>query len=307
MQQPTHNNATAPTAEPLSRVARMRRAVRLAMLLSHVLIGAALVGCVYPIVSRELRLVIRVRWCRTVLWILGVDLSVVGRAPAGCHLITANHISWLDTFVIGALFPCWYVAKAETRSWPLLGWMATANDTLFLRRGSPRAVWRINSEIRHRFARGESVVVFPEGTTTDGLRVLDFYPALFQPVIDCRRPVLPIALAYHDATGRRTSSIAYIDDAPLWRSLRAVLEAPWTHATVTLDGALETTNLQRRTLARQTCLVVRRLHSERTASGAPVEQKASSPRRGPRVQSTREVRPCARSITPRSGRECTQE
>jgi 1-acyl-sn-glycerol-3-phosphate acyltransferase len=187
----------------------------------------------------------------------GVELTVVGTIPEECHLIAANHISWLDTFVIGAVFTCWYVSKAETCSWPLLGWMAAANDTLFLRRGSVRAVWRMHAQIRDRFALGELVVVFPEGTTTDGTRVLDFYPALFQPAIDSRRPVVPLAISYHDEAADRATAVAYINDDPLWHSLRAVLEAPRTHARLALAPALATSDARRRALARHACEAVR--------------------------------------------------
>jgi 1-acyl-sn-glycerol-3-phosphate acyltransferase len=176
-------------------------------------------------------------------------------------LIAANHISWLDTFVIGAVSPCWYVSKAETRSWPLLGWIAAANNTLFLRRGSARAVWHMNALIRDRFALGESVVVFPEGTTTDGTRVLDFYPALFQPAIDTPRPVVPLALSYHDRSAARTTAVAYINDEPLWQSLRAVLDAPRTRACLAIAPALAASGMRRRTLARDACATVRRMQS----------------------------------------------
>jgi 1-acyl-sn-glycerol-3-phosphate acyltransferase len=236
----------------------VRRAFRLSALVFHVAVGAALVSLVYPLTSREVRLALRARWCRHALRALGVELRITGTVPTGCHLMAANHISWLDTFALGAVFPCCYVSKAETRAWPFLGWMAAANDTLFLRRGSARAVWRMNAEIRSRLALLQPVVVFPEGTTTDGTKVLAFYPALFQPAIDSALPVLPLALSYNDGAGHPATSVAYINDDPLWKSLRAVLEAPRIRACIAVHPALEAAGTRRRDLALQTCQAIRR-------------------------------------------------
>jgi 1-acyl-sn-glycerol-3-phosphate acyltransferase len=231
---------------------------RLSALLIHVALGAALVKFVYPRASHELRLALRARWCRKTLRVLGVDLRVVGTVPAGCHLIVANHISWLDTFAMGAVFPCWYVAKAETRAWPLLGWMAAANHTLFLRRQSARAVFRMNAEVRKLLESRQSVAVFPEGTTTDGTWVRDFYPALFQPAVDRGLTVLPLAISYRDEAAAAATSVAYIDDDPLWKSLAAVLEAPRTEARLVVDHALDGSSSSRRELAVRTCQAIRR-------------------------------------------------
>lgn len=255
------------TASPSVTRRWLRRTWRLSRLLLHVAYGAAIVRLVYPFARREMRLAIRARWCRTVLRVLGVELHVHGTLPAGCRLVVANHISWLDTFVIGAVLPCWFVSKSEMRAWPVVGWIAATNETLFLRRRSARAVYRINAEIRQKFDALQSVVVFPEGTTTDGTSVLEFYPALFQPAIDRGQPVLPLAISYRDHAGATATGIAYINDDSLWVSVRAVLDAPRTHATLAVasdaTSALSTLSdgaaITRRDLAARTCIAVRRL------------------------------------------------
>ena len=249
------------SAESISTMQRRwRRALRLLMLTVHLLVGAVAVAFVYPRASRERRLVLRARWCRHILHVLGVELEILGSPPPGCHLIAANHISWLDAFVIGAVFPCWFVAKSEVRAWAFTGWMAAANDTLFLRRRSARAAFRMNAEVRALLDAQQSVVVFPEGTTTDGSRVLDFYPALFQPAVDCALPVLPLAVCYRDESARPAPAVAYIDNDPLWKSLRAVLDAPRTKACLVLGEILGPAGLKRRGLATAACGAVRRAH-----------------------------------------------
>jgi 1-acyl-sn-glycerol-3-phosphate acyltransferase len=239
----------------------LRRAFRLARLAVHVAAGAALVTIFFFRCSRATRVAVRKRWCRQALDMLGVRLRLVGAVPADCHLFAANHISWLDVIAIGAVLPCWYVSKDEIRAWPFFGWMAAANDTLFLRRQSARAVYRMNAEIRTRLEQRQSVVVFPEGTTTDGTRVLPFYPALFQPAIDTAMPVLPLAISYFDATSAPDTAVAYIDDDPVWTSLRAVLDAPRTEVRLVLDHALAGEKRNRRELASRSCAAIRRLQS----------------------------------------------
>lgn len=238
---------------------RLRRVLRLSGLAVHLAVGAALVKLVYPRAQRATRMRIRAWWCRCVLRLLGVELQVFGTVPPGCHLIAANHVSWLDVFAIAARFPCWFVSKDDTRSWPFLGWMAVANETLFLRRASARAAWRMNVEIRARLDAQQPVVVFPEGTTTDGTRVLDFYPALFQPSVDCARTVLPLAIRYRDAAARPATAVAYVNDDPLWTSLKALLEAPRTEAHLVLGEPLDAAGWKRRDLARHTCGAIREL------------------------------------------------
>jgi 1-acyl-sn-glycerol-3-phosphate acyltransferase len=254
----------------------LRRVFRLARLVLHSVVGAVVVRLVYPFVSRETRMGLRARWCRRVLNVLGVDLRVVGTVPPGCNLIAANHISWLDVFVVGAVFPCWYVSKSETRAWPFIGWMAQANDTLFLRRWNARAAYRMNREVRARLESGEPVVVFPEGTTTDGTHVLDFYPALFQPAVDKAVPVLPLALCYRDAAGLPATAVAYIDEDPLWNSLREVLDAPRTEARLALDPVLDPRGRKRREFAADACHAIRRMQL-RQAPPTRVEERRPAP------------------------------
>jgi 1-acyl-sn-glycerol-3-phosphate acyltransferase len=183
-----------------------RRALRLSRLAFHLLLGACMVKLVYPLATRKSRMAPRNWWCCQMLRVLGVDLHTAGTLPSGCYLIAANHIAWLDVFAIGAISPCWFVAKEEARCWPFAGWMAAANDTLFLKRASPRAAYRMNAEVRRRLAAQQPVAVFPEGTTTDGTSVRDFYPALFQPAVDIGLRVLPLAISYRDtrASGDRS-------------------------------------------------------------------------------------------------------
>ena len=244
----------------------LRRALRLSRVAVHLAIGLLLVELLYPLLPRHARLAIRASWCQRMLSLLGVRLRISGPVPFGCHLIASNHVSWLDVFAIGAMFPCWFVSKAEMRAWPVFGLLSAANETLFLRRRSARAAYRMNAEIRARLGSGQSVAIFPEGTTTDGSRVLPFYPALFQPAVDGGHRVLPMVVCYRDAVGNRVAEAAYIDDEPLWTSLRAVLDAPGIEAHLLLDDPFTTVGRSRRELAARASSAVRRLHGRHGVS-----------------------------------------
>lgn len=256
----------------------VRRALRLSRLAIHLALGVALVELLYPLVRRDARMAIRARWCRQMLSLLGIRLRVSGPLPLGCHLIASNHVSWLDVFAIGATFPCWFLAKTETRAWPVFGWLAAANDTLFLRRRNARAAYRMNAEIRARLKSRQSVVIFPEGTTTDGSQVLPFYPALFQPAVDGRHRVVPLAISYHDDAGDCATAVAYINDDPLWKSLRAVLDSPGLEAHLLLDDAIDAAGRVRRDLAVRACNAITRLQRRQ---GRPRTFEGQADRRVP--------------------------
>jgi 1-acyl-sn-glycerol-3-phosphate acyltransferase len=121
-------------------------------------------------------------------------------------LVLANHMSWLDIFVINASLPAAFVSKEDVRHWPIAGWLAARNDTIFLKRGSRGHARLINQEIAAVLARDKLVAVFPEGTTTDHHH-LNLYDSL-RPSL---RPSLSASLC---------DSLARSLDDSLHRSLR---------------------------------------------------------------------------------------
>ena len=113
------------------------------------------------------------RWSRRLLTMLRVELRVDGLMPGGLHgnlLIVANHISWLDIFVLNALQPSRFIAKAELKRWPRRARLIAGCGTLFIER--ERGATRIasTSSARDALAAGDTIAIFPEGTTTDGSR-----------------------------------------------------------------------------------------------------------------------------------------
>lgn len=195
---------------------------RLARLIAHLFAGLLLVGLWFPLIAPPHRNRLKACWSRRLLGIMGIELRVVGSVPDG-GLLVANHISWLDIFVISAARPTAFVAKAEIGKWPLLGWLAGKVDTLFIVRGSRHHAQHIAHEMTARLQAGHSVAVFPEGTTSDGRQVMPFHAALLQPAISAAHPVQPLAIRYLGHNGDYTATPAYIGEISLGDSLHRTL------------------------------------------------------------------------------------
>ncbi|MFT3848093.1 MAG: lysophospholipid acyltransferase family protein [Propionivibrio sp.] len=228
---------------PTSIPVRAYRCLRLAFHFLWIAAGAALI---YPCVGARQRARLKQRWSHQILRILAIHLDLEPTdAPSG-SLIVANHVSWLDIFVINALRPSAFVSKSEVRMWPFIGWLAEKNDTVFLRRGSRGHAKVVNEEIDGRLNSGQDVAIFPEGTTTDGTHLLGFHAALLQPAVETGRPVLPLAISYHDANGEHTKGPAFVGEATLIDSFAAILSSRSLIVHLTPSTAIDTTGKTRR-------------------------------------------------------------
>ena len=232
------------------RALRAWRYLRLAL---HLVRGVLTIALIHPFTRRSTHQALRRRWSQGLLRVLGIELDARG-APvaAGCMLV-ANHISWVDIFAINALAPAAFVSKAEVRDWPLIGWLAARNDTIFLRRGSRGHARIINAETAAMLDAGCNVAIFPEGTTTDGSQLLHFHAALLQPAIACDHPIQALALQYRTPDDRFSAAPAYIGEMSLGECIANIVAAPRTIARITVGAPIATANdSDRRTLAAQT-------------------------------------------------------
>ena len=141
--------------------------------------------------------------CRAALAILGLRLRVTGQPMQAHGAMVANHASWLDIFALNARASVYFVSKAEVAGWPGIGWLARATGTVFIRRERREAAAQVRL-MRERLAHGHRLVFFPEGTSTDGRRVLPFKPTLFAAFLTPDQPDLeiqPVSVAYHAPDG----------------------------------------------------------------------------------------------------------
>jgi 1-acyl-sn-glycerol-3-phosphate acyltransferase len=117
--------------------------------------------------------------CRLSLRTLGFRLTVRGAPLAGWGAVVANHSSWLDIFVLNACQPITFVSKSEVARWPFIGWLARATGTVFIERDPRKAAAQARLFVE-RIRQGDRLLFFPEGTSTDGMRVLPFKSTLFE-------------------------------------------------------------------------------------------------------------------------------
>lgn len=176
-----------------------------------------------------------VRWCGEVLGDLGLAVAApVATPPQAPMLIVANHVSWLDSLLIGAHLPCCYVAKRELWSWPLVGPLLTASGAVPVERMSPEGLAAAVETCTQRLREGYSVCVFPEGTTTDGTRLLPFQRAFFECAVAADVPVLVAALSYR-RDERPCTGMAWRDES-FWASARRIVaQAPGVVAGLRLE------------------------------------------------------------------------
>ena len=228
----------------------IRLAWRLARVAVHLCEGLATCALVFPFASNGVRARLTRGWSRRLLRLCRVEVEHVGGVPALEHaLVVANHVSWLDIFVINALDPCRFVAKAEIRSWPVMGWLAAGAGTVFIARGNRRELRHVFKGLVEVLQQGERVALFPEGTTGLQGGVLPFHANLFEAAIDAGVPVQPYALSYVDAGGALHPSIEYVGDTSFVDSLFRILQGPSVTARLACLAPLETRGAHRRELA----------------------------------------------------------
>ena len=188
----------------------------------HLFEGLATTVVVFPWLSPDSRRH-RVRgWSARLLRLLKVEIRMVGALHGGGNvLIVANHVSWLDIFVLNSVQPMRFVAKSELARWPLLGRLVRDVGTLFVERTRRHDAHRVAIEAHQALAAGDVVAVFPEGTTTDGTQVLPFKSSLLQPIVNAQGAVQPVAMRYRGADGAPSTAAAYAGDttflASFWR------------------------------------------------------------------------------------------
>ena len=173
--------------------------------------------------------------CRGVLAVLGIRFTVEGR-PARSGLVVSNHLSYLDILIYSAAMPCVFVSKVEVNKWPYFGAAARAGGTIFIDRRSRASAAAVAVEIGERLAHDVPVLVFPEGTSTDGSSVQHFHAGLFEPAIKAQAPVTAAAVRYLIGEGIHERELCWFGDAPFLPHLWKALGAPDFRAAVTFAG-----------------------------------------------------------------------
>ena len=205
---------------------RLVALARIARLLAHLLHGMAVMALRFPSLDEAGRQARIAWWSAGVLRVLGVGLQASGVARPGPTLLLANHVSWLDIAAIHAVVPkARFVAKADVLRWPLLGWLIRGAGTLFIERERKRDALRVVHALAQALRDGQTVAVFPEGTTGSGAQPLPFHANLLQGAIATATPVQLVVLRFADAGHRFSPAAEYVGDTSLLQSLWRVAGA----------------------------------------------------------------------------------
>jgi lyso-ornithine lipid O-acyltransferase len=169
-------------------------------------------------------------WPRAFLaWVArsaGMRLRVTGTPLRRHVLIVSNHVSWLDIMMIAAASGAAFVSKDDVAAWPVIGWLARLNNTVFVARTERKAVRGQADQLRSALMRDQPVALFPEGTTGDGRTLLPFRASLFAAVAPAPLGVMvqPVAIDY----GAAGADIAWIGEEPAGANAKRVLSRPGT-------------------------------------------------------------------------------
>ena len=267
------------TRPPRKPTPALVRGVRLTRAILHIFEGIATTALVFPFAGHDSRNRMVQRWSQRLLRILSVELEhtgLLGDFPTRV-LIVANHISWLDIFVLNALQPSRFIAKADVKRWPLVGTLVGGAGTLFVDRTRRRDAARINAQIEQALAAGDVIALFPEGTTTSGRELLPFHGSLLQPVIEAGGHVLPAAIRYTHVDGSHSDAPSYVGDDSLFDSVRQLLRARRTRVCLHLGTPLPTAGRHRREVAAEAHRFIRtalELPEAATGSGTPGDPPA---------------------------------
>lgn len=211
--------------------------------------GVLRCGFVFPFITPDRRLAQTGRWCARMARALGVCIEGSGGSHPGPALLVANHVSWLDILAINAVHPARFVSKADVRHWPVLGWLVASGGTLFIERERKRDALRVVHQIADALQQGDTIAMFPEGTTGEGVALLPFHANLLQAAISSGRPLQPIALRYADARTSPSRAVVWVGDDTLVQSLWRVVMADELAVRVVQLRIIDTHNRERRELA----------------------------------------------------------
>jgi 1-acyl-sn-glycerol-3-phosphate acyltransferase len=237
----------------------LRVAVRLPAMIFLLLLGLFILFALFPRweYARQ-RLMIK-RWSGWLLTSVGVVPQELQLADAqtlstisGPVLLAANHVSWLDIFVINAIQPAHFVAKSDIRSWPLVGLLCDRSGTIFVERSRRTAVREVLQVMADRLTRQGIVAVFPEGTTGDMYTLQPFHSNFLQAAVTTRSSIVPLGITYKNADGNVADAVQFIGETTFAASAIKIMSQPKIIAKLIITQTIRVTEQTRHELCEAT-------------------------------------------------------
>jgi 1-acyl-sn-glycerol-3-phosphate acyltransferase len=191
-----------------------------------------------PSVGIRAKRVVARTWARGICRIIGLRVEVQGNPPAPPFILVSNHLSYVDIVTLMSVLPGVFVAKSEVAHWPLLGQLSRVANTIFVDRQSKKDVVRVNVGIDKALARGEGLIMFPEGTSSRGRDVLPFRSSLLQPAVSSGHPVSYASISYRTPAGSPPAemSVCWWGDMTFGRHFWELLQLPGIDGSVSFGS-----------------------------------------------------------------------
>lgn len=215
---------------------------------------------------KQMRKCIRLRMQKflasSILNFLRCRLTIEGEEPKGPYLLVMNHLSYIDIFVVFKALNASMISKKEVQKWPFVGNVSKQLNTIFLDRNNKRDLLRINQIMEKRLQSGDSIIFFPEGTSSDGTTIQDFKPSLFHYPAQKGVPVYYATLSYRAPKGKHASeSICWWGDMELFPHLTSLIHMPYFEAKLTLSST-PVVHENRKELCKNLEIKIRKLYKQ---------------------------------------------
>lgn len=231
--------------------------IKLFLVFVHIIAGC-IISLLFISNNNNLKNSIIRKWSEILLIILNVKIlnqtSLINHFKNNYFLIFSNHISWLDIIVYNSLHPMVFIAKDDVKKWPFIGFLASQTNTIFINREKPSDVKNITNLINSDFLNSKHVCIFPEGSSTDGARLLRLKSNLFQIAINSKKNILPMCIRYFK-NNKFTSAPAYYGDITFIDSIINILKMDGIHTEVSIFEEI-TPNKERKELANETYEII---------------------------------------------------
>lgn len=194
---------------------KLRLSCKVVLIVLLFVIGLLIAAGLFPAVNlltspgkaRIRRDRLKILWLKGFSAIVRLRIAKEGNATAQPALVASNHISWLDIIVLGQYLPGCFVAKSDISSWPVIGFLSRQAGTVFIRRGDKKQIVETAEKMAGLLKQNGNIIAFPEGTTTQGDKVLGFHASLFQPALLAESAIQPAAIQYLGAAREKAPFI----------------------------------------------------------------------------------------------------
>lgn len=183
---------------------------------------------VFPVASKPVKLKLIQWWSGQLVAALNLRVISLGNIPTknetlSSTMFVANHISWTDIYALNSIVPLRFISKSEVKNWPVVGYLASKANVLFIDRSKRHDAARIVYTATLGLKAGDNLCFFPEGTTTDGTVLKPFKSSLIEAAIQANAKIWPIAIRYPRPDGSINTDVAYAGETTMLVSIQQIL------------------------------------------------------------------------------------